>query len=205
VGQSKKDRPSGKDKARARSYKAKASSKKQRAVDLMRTTQPGLNGDYRGACVVCLKGTDTALAFRGEAEWTLAGLMRLGLPKKEAYATLEAFLTEFQPGHITGMVPPGVIAVPVQVCRRCAGKVKTAQGPCPVALLHPGGEMPYHRSSPTSTTWPDATLTDPLKTPRLPLPGRLGVQDSFAGPGRSSHSMASSSSWRASRSACVGS
>lgn len=114
----------------------------RRAVDLMSTTPPGLNGDYRGTCVVCLRGTDTALAFVGEAEWAIAGLKVLGLPKKEAHSTLEAFLVEFQPGHIPGMVPPGVITIPVQVCQRCAGKVKTAQGPFPVGLLVDEGELP---------------------------------------------------------------
>jgi len=57
-------------------------------------TRPGLDGSYRETCIVCLRGTDTGLAFEGEAEWLLAGLEQLGVPEDEAYATLLPEWTE---------------------------------------------------------------------------------------------------------------
>jgi hypothetical protein len=39
-----------------------------------------LQGDYRDSCVACLRGTDTGLAFYGEAEWVVAALMQFGIP-----------------------------------------------------------------------------------------------------------------------------
>jgi hypothetical protein len=75
---------------------------------------PGIDGTYSGSCVVCLQGCDTALAFRGEAEWIIAGLRVLGLPSGEAEQTL---------AHATGcdpdMVPNGELTVPVRVCESC--------------------------------------------------------------------------------------
>lgn len=76
---------------------------------------PNLNGDYRDSCVVCLKGTDTGLAFVGEAEWVLAGLRVLGVPDDQASETLGA-VTGCQPG----MVPDGEITVQLRVCETCA-------------------------------------------------------------------------------------
>ena len=57
---------------------------------------PGLDGTYTDSCVVCLQGCDTGLAFRGEAEWVLAGLHVLGIPDDEA----EQMLT-----NVTGCEP----------------------------------------------------------------------------------------------------
>jgi hypothetical protein len=44
----------------------------------------GLRGDYRDSCTVCLQGTDSALALRGELEWIAAALIHLGIPFEEA-------------------------------------------------------------------------------------------------------------------------
>jgi hypothetical protein len=46
--------------------------------------RPGLQGDYRDTCIVCLRATDTAMAFRGEAEFLAAGLICLGVPHDDA-------------------------------------------------------------------------------------------------------------------------
>ena len=50
---------------------------------------PGLDGTDPGSCIVCLGGTDTALAFRGVAEWHAAGLVDLGLPMEHAVRTAQ--------------------------------------------------------------------------------------------------------------------
>jgi hypothetical protein len=83
--------------------------------DRARHQPPGLDGSYTGSCVVCLQGCDTALAFRGEAEWVIAGLRVLGLPSDEAEQTL-AHIT----GCAPGMVPNGELTIPVRVCESCA-------------------------------------------------------------------------------------
>src|SRR4051812_26318089 len=44
---------------------------------------PGIDGTSRGSCFVCLRGTDTALRLRGDAEWIVAGLVALGVPGRE--------------------------------------------------------------------------------------------------------------------------
>ena len=49
----------------------------------------GLQGDYSGTCVVCLQPTDTALGFRGTAEWLAARLVVLGLPNEQAIAMVQ--------------------------------------------------------------------------------------------------------------------
>jgi hypothetical protein len=82
--------------------------------DRARHQPPGLDGTYTGSCVVCLQGCDTALAFRGEAEWVIAGLMHLGLPHEEAEDTL-SHVTDCAPG----MVPDGELTIPVRVCESC--------------------------------------------------------------------------------------
>jgi hypothetical protein len=75
---------------------------------------PGIEGTYRGSCVVCLQGCDTGLAFRGEAEWIIAGLQVLGLPAHEAETTVTAYT-----GCEPGLVPDGELTVPVRVCEAC--------------------------------------------------------------------------------------
>jgi hypothetical protein len=72
-----------------------------------------------------MKGTDTGLAFKGEAEWAIAGLLRLGVPEDEASATV-SLGTDSDPGK----VPPGVITVAFRVCKSCAD-----QAGMPVGLM----------------------------------------------------------------------
>jgi hypothetical protein len=64
-----------------------------------------------------MKGTDTGLAFKGEAEWAVVGLMRLGVPQDEAERTVS-----IGTGSDPGKVPPGVITVAFRVCKSCADK-----------------------------------------------------------------------------------
>ena len=77
--------------------------------------EPGLDGTYRGSCAVCLTGTDTAVAFRGDAEWIIAGVHLLGISINEA-ALMLSLATGCDPGH----APPGELQYPVLVCRSCA-------------------------------------------------------------------------------------
>jgi hypothetical protein len=77
--------------------------------------QPGLNGTYRGSCAVCMHGTDTGLAFRGVAEWVIAGHVVLGIPQDQA-----TLMVQRATGADPGMVPDGEITVVIRVCRDCA-------------------------------------------------------------------------------------
>lgn len=92
----------------------------------MRLPQPNLQGDYEDSCAVCLRGTDTGLAFTGEAEWAIAGLYRLGIPQDQGAAMVEMF-TGCEPGR----VPSGEITVAVRVCRACASKANMPVGLIP--------------------------------------------------------------------------
>lgn len=93
-----------------------------------RLPAPGARGDYRGSCAVCLQGTDTGLAFVGEAEWGAAGLQVLGIPSDQA-AGMVSQATGSQPG----MVPEGEVTIAVTVCSGCAGKAGL-----PVGLIATG-------------------------------------------------------------------
>jgi hypothetical protein len=86
----------------------------------MQLPVPGLQGDYRDSCVVCFQGCDTAVAFRGEAEWVVAGLSVLGVPMDQA-ATTVSMLAECEPG----MCPEGQMTVAVRVCEACHAKSRT--------------------------------------------------------------------------------
>jgi hypothetical protein len=79
---------------------------------------PGLKGNYEGSCVSCLRGTDTAIGLRGEAEWMIAFLVaKLQMPMEEAVTTFSV-ATGCDPGN----VPSGEFAVRVTLCKECAGK-----------------------------------------------------------------------------------
>jgi hypothetical protein len=106
----------------------------------MKVPPPGLQGTYEGSCVVCLQGCDTGLAFRGEAEWAIAGLLNLGIPQDQAAATLEAFT-----GSEPGMVPNGIITVPVRLCEVCLAKSGLNMQ---VGLVAKGGELPCYEQQP---------------------------------------------------------
>jgi hypothetical protein len=86
----------------------------------------------KGTCAVCLRPTDTGLAFRGEAEWVIAGLMGLRVPQEQAEAMLSGFT-----GCGPGMVPVGEVTVPVRVCRRCVESAAAEWGgrTLPVGVL----------------------------------------------------------------------
>lgn len=78
-----------------------------------------LSGTYEGTCLVCFQGTDTGVAFRGSAEWLIAGLVTLGIPSDEATTMVCSFF-----GCKRGMVPMGRVDLSVRVCDRCATKAK---------------------------------------------------------------------------------
>jgi len=106
---------------------------------MMKTPAPGLDGTYRGACVVCLRGTDTGLAFSGEAEWAIAGLMGMGIPQDEA-----SLMVSNSTGCDPGMVPLGEVTVCVRVCQQCANRAVDKNGKGPkVGLLT--NDIPNYR------------------------------------------------------------
>ncbi len=77
--------------------------------------KPGLDGSYSGSCVACLQGTDTALAFRGEPEWLIAGLTRLGIPDDQATVMVSQGL-----GSPAGQVPDvNTVELAFRVCQKC--------------------------------------------------------------------------------------
>lgn len=86
----------------------------------MKIPPPNLQGDYRGSCVVCLRGTDTAIAFTGEAEWLEAGLRVLGIPDGQARHTADQYWQER--GADPGMVFDGEHTMTVKVCAECAAR-----------------------------------------------------------------------------------
>lgn len=102
---------------------------------LRHVPRPGLQGTYDGSCVVCLSPTDTGLVFEGVAEFTIAGLIKLGVPEDEAPATAWQVW-----GTDPGMVPSGRVLSEVRVCTKDANRAG-----CQVALLV-GGKLPVYRS-----------------------------------------------------------
>jgi hypothetical protein len=92
--------------------------------------KPGLDGTYRDTCIVCMRATDTQLAFDGSAEWLMAGLMVLGIPEGEASPiALRA------PGD-----DPEHLVIQVRVCPRCVARCK-APFPAPRVLME-GSTIP---------------------------------------------------------------
>lgn len=97
---------------------------------------PGLQGNYRESCLICLTGTDTGLAFVGEAEWAIAGLNVLGVPMDQAPAVFDAMT-----GCVPGTVPDGEMTVVVTVCASC---VQRSSASFEVGLLA-CGTIPHYR------------------------------------------------------------
>ena len=95
-------------------------------------TMTGLQGDYRDSCSVCLRGTDTALAFAGSPDWVVAGMIVLGIPSDEATAMLSG-----TPGEV-----PNVASMKraIRVCEECAARAGMSVGP-----LMAGGSLPTYR------------------------------------------------------------
>jgi hypothetical protein len=89
---------------------------------------PGLDGSYRGGCVVCLRGTDTGLVFYGEPEWAVAGLCVLGVPEDQASTVVIHAIGD----PVNETVPDGVVACPVKVCAGCAESSPWTPGVVPV-------------------------------------------------------------------------
>jgi hypothetical protein len=77
-----------------------------------------LQGNHTGTCVVCIKPTDTALAFKGDPEWAIAGLQMLGLTPDHAYRTLLVAWRE-RYGTQDGQVPDHEVCEAIRVCRGC--------------------------------------------------------------------------------------
>lgn len=99
-----------------------------RALDASDAPEPGIMGDYRESCVVCLQGTDTGLAVQGEAEVAQAVLQVMGVPSDQAATMAEAYFAEVH-GCTDGMVPGGVITFPVRICKACAEESGTSMVP----------------------------------------------------------------------------
>ena len=95
---------------------------------------PGLDGTYRDSCVVCLQGTDTALALTGEAEWVIASLVALGIPSDQA-TVLVSSVTGCDPGK----VPIGDFTLVFRVCAGCAATVGAHVG-----MVIPDGPLPNY-------------------------------------------------------------
>lgn len=106
-------------------------------LNLTNLPAPGLDGTYRGSCVVCLRGTDTGLAFVGEAEWVIAGLTVLGIPQHQAGAMVSEAT-----GTPPGKVPVGEVTMHLRVCRRCAA---ASGAGFTVGLLSDAGGVPGYR------------------------------------------------------------
>jgi hypothetical protein len=103
-------------------------------MNLEELPEPGLDGTYRDSCVACLRGTDTAVAFEGEAEWAAVGISRLGLTLDEA-----ALVISQATGCDEGMCPPGQFQIVVRVCRSCAeGKLEIGRFPGAVPCYRQG-------------------------------------------------------------------
>jgi hypothetical protein len=92
--------------------------------------KPGLDGTYRDTCIVCMRATDTQLAFEGTAEWIMAGLMVLGIPKPEA-----ARIASQTPGD-----DPEHLVMQMRVCGRCVARCP-APYPAPRVVME-GGTIP---------------------------------------------------------------
>ncbi|UZF57082.1 hypothetical protein LH935_03540 [Gordonia polyisoprenivorans] len=103
-------------------------------------TAAGLNGDWAGSCIVCFTPTDTALAFQGEPEWCIAGLVALGVPEDQAAAT---FAAEFGTVSPLGVhtVPSEEVTAMYRVCSACA----SAKGMVAPALVIVGEDTPCYR------------------------------------------------------------
>jgi len=99
----------------------------------------GLQGDFEGTCIVCLRPTDTGLAFKGDGDFLVAGLTVLGLPMDEAAATVSYFF-----GIPPGTVPSGVRTLTIQVCKDCVAKTSL---PAPV-LAFSGAALPCIQQPP---------------------------------------------------------
>jgi hypothetical protein len=87
-----------------------------------------LHGNYDGSCIACLRGTDSALGFQGEAEWIIAAIMHItGDPMEQAAETFRQVS-----GSAPGEVPDGIQTHVLRLCTECAAR--TSLPVAPVAL-----------------------------------------------------------------------
>lgn len=90
--------------------------------------EPGLDGTYRDSCVLCLEGTDTAVAFVGESEWAIAGMVVLGVDQAAAI-----MMVEQATGAPPGQAPVDDTRVQVRCCRSCLQASETGMTVAPVS------------------------------------------------------------------------
>jgi hypothetical protein len=90
--------------------------------------RPGLQGNYRGSCVVCLRGTDTGFAVRGPAEAVIAALIVAGVRASEANETARAMWNEHELEVAAGNVPGGVQDAVIRLCKEDADRAGLAVG-----------------------------------------------------------------------------
>jgi hypothetical protein len=91
---------------------------------------PGLNGSYTDSCIVCMRGTDTGLAFVAPADeaidWAVAGLMALGVPNDRASTivtqALERIAAGEPPQGVLRFPDDGSLAFGFRVCGDCADR-----------------------------------------------------------------------------------
>jgi hypothetical protein len=86
----------------------------------MATSEPGLQGDYRGSCLICFQGTDTGVVLEGEAEFIMGAMIKLGVPPNEVGPILARLDRRFRP---VGKVPVGRVGFVVRICGDCFEKV----------------------------------------------------------------------------------
>lgn len=87
-----------------------------------------------GQCIVCFCATDTGLAFRGDLDYQTAALVKLGVPFREAVATITVFPPDLD--------QDGIAFHFVRVCSDCARKAGLTE---PVLII-PGADVPcYHQ------------------------------------------------------------
>jgi ferredoxin len=100
-----------------------------------------ISAAYANTCIVCLKPTDTAMAFRGEAEWLIAGLVTLGVPEDQAYGAYRQSENKGDADDLEdGEVRAGVHDMSVRVCAACV-RACPAGFPAP-ALAVSGAVLP---------------------------------------------------------------
>jgi len=89
------------------------------------------------SCVVCSKGdTDTAVGFRGEAEWCIAALSKLGMPLDQAEATFLYFAEQELDSSVGGLVElVDVAAVKRALAAELSDRLGCGHGEAPPAGL----------------------------------------------------------------------
>lgn len=95
---------------------------------------------YSGTCIACMRPTDTGMAFRGVAEWLMAGLIVLGLPEDQAMEIYRQQQRERGIELAEGEAAGGINEMSIRVCAACVAKCP-ADFPPPVLAI-PGAILP---------------------------------------------------------------